>query len=84
MEEEEKRMMRECYECVHRGKVFYSAHSQCGKPDAEMTGNQHGINSGWFMYPMNYDPIWKTKLCSNFEPKDDAVSESVSVAGESK
>ncbi len=78
--DEERKMMRECYECANRSKVFYSAHSQCNKPDAEMTGNEHGIKNGWFMYPFNFDPTWKTKLCSNFEKQ----SNSVSVAGESK
>lgn len=81
---EEKKMRHECYECANRQEVYYSAHSQCVKPDAEMTGNQHGIKNGWFMYPFNYDPVWKTKLCSNFEPKNNAVSEPVSNAGESK
>jgi len=82
--DEEKKMMAECYKCIHRKKVYYSAHSECGKPDAQMTGNQHGIKNGWFMYPLNFDPIWKTKLCSNFEAKSNSVSESVSVAGESE
>jgi len=39
-----------------------------------MTGNEHGIRSGWFMYPALFDPIWMTKECDNFEPleeKDD-------------
>jgi hypothetical protein len=79
-EADKKRMMRECYDCIHRQEVFYSAHSQCNKPDAGMTGNKHGIKKGWFMYPVNFDPVWKTKLCSNFEAKSTAISESVSDA----
>jgi len=77
--EDKKIITHECYDCIHRKEVFYSAHSQCGKPDAEMTGNKHGIENGWFMYPFNFDPTWKTKFCSNFEAK----SNSVSVAGKS-
>jgi len=32
-----------------------------------MTGNAHGVKNGWFIYPLLFDPIWKTKECDNFE-----------------
>jgi len=32
-----------------------------------MTGNQHGIDNDWFNYPDNFDPIWMTKECSNYD-----------------
>jgi len=35
-----------------------------------MTGNPKGIQNGWFSYPHNFDPIWRTKECSNFEEKE--------------
>ena len=82
--EDEKRMMRECWDCAHKRKVPGNAHIMCTMPDAGMSGNKHGIKNGWFMYPLLFDPVWKTKLCSNFKPKSTAVSKSVSVAGESK
>jgi len=56
-----------CYECVHRRSIAGDCHTQCAKPDPEMTGSEHGIKNGWFMYPFNFDPIWKTKVCSTFE-----------------
>lgn len=32
-----------------------------------MTGDSHGVQNGWFMYPINYDPIWRRSECQNFE-----------------
>jgi len=31
-----------------------------------MTGNQHGVDHGWFYYPNLFDPVWKTRLCAHF------------------
>ena len=75
--------MNECWDCVNKREVPGNAHIRCVKPDAEMSGNEHGIKNGWFMYPLLFDPTWKEKLCNNYESKT-VVSESVSVAGESK
>jgi len=36
--------------------------------DPKMTGDPHAKAKGWFFYPGCFDPIWKTRLCSNFEP----------------
>lgn len=53
-----------------------------------MVGNEHDIRSGWFMYPLLFDPVWKEKMCNNFESVEttkDAVSDAVSgVVSESK
>ena len=56
-----------CYQCQHRREVLGNAHIECVKPDATMTGSPHGIRSGWFMYPMLFDPVWMTSKCNNFE-----------------
>jgi hypothetical protein len=40
-------------------------------PDPDMTGSVHGIINGWFLYPISFDPIWKTKDCNNFEERED-------------
>lgn len=29
-------------------------------------GNSHGINSGWFNWPYNFDPVW-LENCDGFE-----------------
>ena len=59
-------MREECYYCKFRGEVPGSAHIMCSFPDEEMTGDPHGIKEGWFLYPFNFDPVWKTKKCNNF------------------
>ena len=61
---------RRCYQCAHKREIPWDAHIKCAKPDPEMTGNPHGIRSGWFAYPINFDPTWMTTVCSNFEPKE--------------
>lgn len=75
----------ECYHCEHKRSVSGNAHIECVKPDADMTGDEHGIRSGWFMYPFLFDPVWKTKWCSNYQANEKmiAVSEPVSDAGKS-
>ena len=62
-------MKTNCYRCVNRREVPGCSHTQCAKPDPQMTGNPHGIRSGWFAYPFNFDPAWRTKECANYEDK---------------
>ena len=31
-------------------------------------GNPHGIKSGWFMWPANFDPVW-LENCDGFKEK---------------
>ena len=79
--------MNECYLCAHKRSVPGNAHIECKKPDPEIRGNPHGIKNGWFMYPLLFDPVWKEVACNNYEDYESmksVVSESVSVAGESK
>lgn len=60
---------KECYSCIHKRNVPGDAHIACAKPDLGVRGNPHGINHGWFFYPVNFDPIWKETNCKNFENK---------------
>ena len=73
----ERNMMEECFSCIHRREIPGDAHTRCSKPDKNMTGNPHGIKRGWFFYPFNFDPVWKEKLCSNYQTSE-AVSDAVS------
>jgi len=57
----------ECWSCQHKRDLTGNCHISCAKPDHDMTGDSHGINSGWFCYPYDYDPIWKTTLCTNYK-----------------
>jgi hypothetical protein len=71
--EVKREIYNECYSCRNRRDVPGDAHIECVNPDTNMTGSEHGIKKGWFYYPMLFDPVWKTKLCSNYEPLE-AVS----------
>lgn len=43
-------------------------------------GNPHGIKKGWFMHPLNFDPVWLEE-CNGFKAKQStAVSDAVSKA----
>lgn len=33
-----------------------------------ITADLHGIRSGWFMWPVNFDPVW-LRNCDGFDPK---------------
>ena len=56
-----------CIDCIHSERVIGSGHHiSCNNPDYNMEGNLHGIANGWFNYPFNFDPIWRTKECDNY------------------
>ena len=43
-------------------------------------GNPHGIKNGWFMHPLNFDPVWLEE-CNGFEAKQsNSVSGAVNQA----
>ena len=59
-------MKNNCHKCRHMQEIPGDAHISCSKPDKFMQGNPHGIRSGWFNYPWNFDPTWMEKKCRNF------------------
>jgi hypothetical protein len=61
----------ECDLCIHKRTVPGNTHIAYTKPDPKMTGDSHGIRKGWFIYPILFDPIWKTKMCNNRKTKDE-------------
>ncbi len=65
--DESRNRMNECAGCKHRREVPGNCHIKCANPDPEMTGNAQAIRNGWFFYPELFDPVWKTKNCSNRE-----------------
>lgn len=70
-----------CYDCVHRRDLAGNAHSKCEHPRANIgfvvgfgnplriIGDPHGIRQGWFLWPINFDPVW-LKSCDGFEKKE--------------
>lgn len=59
-------MRNKCYECKFRGEVPGDAHSSCTNRNAKVVGDSHGIASGWFFHPFNFDPVWLEE-CDGFE-----------------
>lgn len=57
-----------CYKCKFKGGVAGSCHSSCSKSTAKVSGNEHGIKSGWFLWPVDFDPVWLIS-CDSFEEK---------------
>ena len=80
---EDRNMHNECLLCVNKREVPGNAHIACANPDPEMTGNDHGIKNGWFIYPVLFDPTWKTKDCANFKHTE-TVNHAVSGAEKRK
>lgn len=42
--------------------------NKCNSDNAlklKIVGNAHGIRSGWFMWPVNFDPVW-LENCAGF------------------
>lgn len=48
--------------------LFAGGHSEMRTQSIHVRGNTHGVRSGWFMWPMNFDPVW-LEICSGFEAK---------------
>ena len=67
---EKQNKMNECWSCQNKRTVSGNCHIKCANPDPDMTGNEHGKKNGWFYYPSCFDPVWKTKLCSNYDQKE--------------
>ena len=40
-----------------------------GAKELNIRGNQHGIDRGWFSWPINFDPIW-LENCDGFEKEN--------------
>ena len=57
-----------CYSCKYRGTIPGDCHSQCNNPYANVTGDRHGIECGWFFHPYNFDPIWLL-TCNGYDNK---------------
>lgn len=51
------------------------------KTGLRVAGDPYGIQSGWFLWPMNYDPLWLTE-CNGFESQADHVERLLQQAAE--
>lgn len=66
-------MKNSCYNCVHRLDIPGNRHSRCNNHQAIVVGNQHGINNGWFAWPLNFDPIWLISCDGYSENENDKM-----------
>ena len=41
-----------------------------GTDGVTVKGNPHGVKNGWFMWPVDFDPVW-LENCEGYENKDD-------------
>ena len=58
-----------CKKCKFKKNIPGDAHVSCSRIKTKVSNiNQHGSNSGWFMFPLNFDPIWGDK-CDAFVDK---------------
>ena len=61
-----------CYRCIHRRTIPGDAHTRCGHPDTmslTIVGEKYGRDSGWFSWPVNFDPVW-LRGCDGFGAKE--------------
>jgi len=48
-----------------------------------ITAHGHGMRSGWFMWPVNFDPVWLA-TCDGFTPPDRSLNPPFAVPAESQ
>ena len=51
---------------------FFSAINQQNAEKFQIRADRHGIEHGWFYWPINFDPIW-LRHCNGFTEKDTKV-----------
>lgn len=54
-----------CYQCIYRREFPGDAHSACANWEAKVVGDRYGREEGWFMWPLNFDPVWLIS-CTGF------------------
>ena len=63
--------MSDCYKCGYKGRNPGSAHIRCKynwrKSELSMPeGDSHGIKHNWWIFPINFDPVWMIDDCLAF------------------
>lgn len=65
---------KDCFSCGYKRNIPGDCHVRCMfnwkkanvKPPK---ANQYGIASGWYLFPMNFDPIWQEEQCMGYAEK---------------
>lgn len=68
-----RELVGDCHSsCVHPGSspiallLFAAGQTEMETKRIHVRGNAHGVRSGWFMWPMNFDPVW-LEICTGWE-----------------
>ena len=65
--------MLKCKTCVNKNSIPGDNHISCGRPSVSVAGvSQHGLDNGWFMFPINFDPMW-AENCTGYVSKDEIL-----------
>jgi hypothetical protein len=58
-----------CHQCKNARSIPGDCHIACANPPKVIEANEHGMKNGWFAFPLNFDPVWRTGECGNFDKK---------------
>lgn len=61
-------MSKACYTCKHLRAIPGDCHIGCSNLIADVKGNAHGKQQGWFAWPINFDPVWLEE-CNGYKRK---------------
>lgn len=50
--------------------AFFAPENQENIRKLNIKANRHGFMSGWFFWPVNFDPVWLLS-CNGFTPKEE-------------
>ena len=62
-----EKAQKECLTCKYRVFLREKSHIRCENLDKTVKGSIQGIEQGNFLYPFDFDPVWKETLCHNYE-----------------
>jgi len=67
--------MLKCKSCIHKRDISGNSHVSCNKGATVVSNvNIEAAQKGWFMWPVNFDPIW-AKDCIGYVDVNDKLEE---------
>jgi len=51
--------------------LFATGKTEFNTEHIHIRGNTHGVRSGWFNWPLNFDPTW-LEVCTGYAQKDES------------
>ncbi len=64
----EKPKKNTCFNCAYRTDIPGDAHIGCSfawekSENKPPKANEAGVKNGWYMFPLNFDPVWQEEPC---------------------